>query len=33
MHLALIEWSEQDGDLDALRGLPAFQAPYPEATG
>ena len=33
MHLTLIEWSEQDGDFDTLRGPPAFQALYPEATG
>lgn len=26
----LIDWSKQDSDLDSLRGLPEFQALYPE---
>lgn len=30
MNPALIEWSRQDTDLDALRELPAFQALYPQ---
>jgi hypothetical protein len=30
MNPALIEWSRQDSDLDALRELPAFQALYPQ---
>jgi hypothetical protein len=30
MNSALIDWSQQDGDLDSLRELPAFQALYPQ---